>query len=651
MKSLTAGEPASTPVKTQNGENDRTTTECRLTDGLQQLQHIDGLSEFELFWTALDAQFANNLDVWKARIQRYIRDKLYDEAIALIDTPKIFEEDESTVLLATAELLHDARAYERSGEVFLDLIDRYPTRRDLRTNFAKRLYVEGHLARAYKLLLPLRDCFPEGTKSFDLVEKTASLLGLLTRLEGRQISDDEDARIIAMKHAILCFRNRSLPPSTGTLGRLSLITGSLGPGGAERQLTRLAVELERARRTNGHMGEIGLDRPVEVIVRSHGPEKQNDFYLGDIRAAGIEISQINLFTPLATKDLGIEDELLATLIDYLPPPVNFGVRRLTAHLRKSGTQTASVWQDGACLFAGLAALIAGVPHVQLAIRGLPPSMRRHMFRPEYETLYQALAEVPGVTFVSNSLSAARAYAEWLDIPLDRFSIVYNGVEEMHSEPSPECAQLWNEFSASTDGKGHTIGGVFRFDTDKQPLLWIRFAARYLKRHPDARMVLVGGGRLLPNAQQLAEELGISDRILFVGRSTRVGYWMSKMDVLVLLSRFEGLPNVLIEAQYMGVRVVTTPAGGASECLIDGTTGYVVECCEKPNLDGVVERTHSLALRATDRGLFAKGGVGRTFLDSHFSIPRMLQEYVACTASALHSFERRTESEIDCRRVA
>ena len=45
---------------------------------------------------------------------------------------------------------------------------------------------------------------------------------------------------------------------------------------------------------------------------------------------------------------------LLQLLDYLPPSVNFGVRRLTPHFIESGTDVASIWQDGACLFAGLA---------------------------------------------------------------------------------------------------------------------------------------------------------------------------------------------------------------------------------------------------------------------------------------------------------
>lgn len=336
---------------------------------LAEIGNLEGAA-FEGACASLDEAFPGRPEIWKTRVQRQIRERAYDDAVALIDARAIADSD-ADLLLAKAELLHDARAYDRAGELFAKLVEQFPERRDIRTLYAKRLYAEGQLAKAFGLLKPLIGTFPEGTKSHALIEKTADLLGLLTRLEGRPLTDGEDARILAMKHAILHFRDRVVGPTeVGNLGRLTLITGSLGPGGAERQLTRLAIELERARKAGVALGDISVSRPVEIVVRSHGPEKQNDFYLADVVEEGVELHQINLFEPLATRDLGIDDPILATLIDYLPPSVNYGVRRMTAHFRRSDTDTASMWQDGACLFGGLAALVAGVPHIQLAIRGL-----------------------------------------------------------------------------------------------------------------------------------------------------------------------------------------------------------------------------------------------------------------------------------------
>ena len=49
-----------------------------------------------------------------------------------------------------------------------------------------------------------------------------------------------------------------------------------------------------------------------------------------------------------------------------------------------------------------------------------------------------------------------------------------------------------------------------------------------------------------------------------------------MDCFVLTSKVEGLPNVIIEAQYSGIPVISTDAGGARECVIENTTGLICE---------------------------------------------------------------------------
>ncbi|HEX2802891.1 MAG TPA: glycosyltransferase [Sphingomicrobium sp.] len=606
-------------------------TAAALEADLVELESIEDEDVFDQRWSRLDERFPGNVLLLSARVRRLIKRKAFEDAVAVVDSYPFADTD----LLVKAELLFEAREIDRSRSLYDQLLKAEPERRDVRMSYGRHLFGNGFLTHAHDVLMPLRAAFPEGAKKSDLIDRVHSLHALLTRLEGTPPPRGQDARIISMKNAILRFRNRDVRDcSDRGLGRLCLITGGLGAGGAERQLTRLAVELERARADRGSVAGIALNHPVDVLVRSYDPDRQNDFYLPDLDGAGVAVHQIDEFRPVAPKNLGIEDPDLLELLTFIPSSVNYGVKRLVDYFREARTDTVSIWQDGACLFAGLAALIAGVPHIQLAIRGLPPSMRKHMFRPEYQAFYQAMAQIPGVSFISNNVCAAHAYADWLGIPHSRFAIVYNGVEPMQSVPSDECERRWAEFEQATADAEHTIGGVFRFNTDKQPLLWIRFAARYLKHHPRTRIVLVGGGRLLPNAEKLAQDLGISDRILFVGASNRVGYWMTRMDALILLSRYEGLPNVLIEAQYMGVRVVTTPAGGAAECLVDGVTGGVLECAEDPDLDNAVALVRGLAEQSADRTIFAEGGVGRTFLDTHFSIPHMLSQYVSCTFDRL-----------------
>lgn len=535
--------------------------------------------------------------------------------------------------IAWAEALIEARAPEVSDALFERLLQCYPGNREVHVAYAKRLHVRGHVVRAYDVLNRVAESLPDDSRSLQLYKRLVRLKAIFEGADGGPLLADEDARMRALRLAIAAFENRpmrELPKDR--LGRISLITGSLGPGGAERQLTRTAAELEKQRRATGRIGDFALDRPVEVVVRSHQPNGQHDFFLDDLRAAEVDLFEINAMPQARVNELGVEDKALLLLLDFLPPKVNFGTRRLVQHFRQSQPDVVSIWQDGACLFAGLAAVIAGVPRIQLVIRGLPPVIRRHMFQPEYEVMYRALAAVPGVEFISNSKAAARAYAEWLDLPLERFAIVYNGVQRMPTLTSESLEAQWQDFVSATPDADHTVGGVFRFDTDKRPLLWIRFAARYAKTHPKARFLLVGGGRLLDDAIALAESLGVRDRILFVGRSTDVGPWMQRMDVLVLMSSFEGLPNVLIEAQFLGVPVVSTPAGGAAECFIEGVTGHILGSADKTDLDEACAKVQALVGRAHDPAIFEPAT--RDFLDAKFSIPRMLENFVSTSCGIM-----------------
>lgn len=562
-----------------------------------------------------------------ARAQALIAGKEFAAAADVLDPAVLAPEVPLDTQITWAEWLAAAHAPAQSDALFETLLEKHPRSPRVPFAYGKRLFARGEVLRAAKVMEPIAATYAAGTHPHAYIAQVMRLRDILVTEERDPIAPDTDCRLLAMKHAIARFHSRTpraIAPDA--IGRLCLVTGSLGPGGAERQLSRVAAELEIARQRGERVAGATIAHPVEVLVRSHGPEQQNDFFLADLRDASVDLLEINPMPAQTTAELELGDPDLELLVDHLPPKAAFGVRRLVRHFRERAPDVVSIWQDGACLFAGFAAVIAGVPRIQLVMRGLPPSIRRHMFLPEYEYMYRALAAVPGVEFVSNSRAAAIAYAEWLEIPVDRFSIVYNGVPRMEAQPDADLDAMWQDFEARTAGATHTVGGVFRFDTDKRPIIWIRFAARYARKHPDARFVLVGAGRLMDDAVQLATELGVVDRILFTGRSTNVGYWMKKMDVLVLMSCFEGLPNVLIEAQYLGVPVVSTPAGGASECFIEGVTGHILGCADRTDLDEACEKVHALVGRAQDEAIF--GPATRDFLDPHFAVGRMLENFMA-----------------------
>lgn len=556
----------------------------------------------------------------------------FDEGRALIEENLPGHDLPPEKLLQKAELLNEVRAHSDSFSVYEVLLGSSPKNiAKARFSYSRRLMGHGFGFKAHAVLKPVIANGTEDQNILRFFKKLDEIVTLLLRLEAEKPNEEVDTRILAMKHAILKFSGRStrqLP--VGCVGKIALVTGSLGAGGAERQMSRLAIRLTRLYRRRESIDNLPLEYPVELIIKSLAPGEKNDFFLKEVLDNGVAIHEMEKMQAEPPCLAHFSDPELEILVGHLPPATTYGVNRLVRHFTAAETDYVSIWQDGACLLSAFAAILAGVPRIQLGVRGLPPSLRTHMSRPEYETLYRALMCTPGVDFLSNSHNVALEYGRWLDVPLEKFRIVYNGVKVPKGEGSPVLDAQWQAFADRTADAKITVGGVFRFAKDKRPKLWIRFAQHHLAMHPQSRFILVGGGDMLSESIELAEELGISHRVLFVGASKDVGYWMNKIDVLVLLSRYEGLPNVLIEAQMMGIPVVTTPAGGATECFLDGLTGFSLDCAEMVDFRHVSSYVHQLCIEMEPHHAFRSHG--NQFLEANFSIDGMVRNFVKAICS-------------------
>lgn len=144
---------------------------------------------------------------------------------------------------------------------------------------------------------------------------------------------------------------------------------------------------------------------------------------------------------------------------------------------------------------------------------------------------------------------------------DRIQVVYNAVEPIH--PS---RQMLPPFA------GKTIVTLCRL----VPWKGVDGLLRVLPNLPDVRLVVIGDGSLRDCLADLARDLAVSDRVLWLGQLPKdqaIGY-LQQADVFVLNSSYEGLPHVVLEAMAAGIPVVATDAGGTGE-VVDGKTGLLV----------------------------------------------------------------------------
>ena len=139
---------------------------------------------------------------------------------------------------------------------------------------------------------------------------------------------------------------------------------------------------------------------------------------------------------------------------------------------------------------------------------------------------------------------------------DRVSVVYNGFDFSAAATRPDPSR--DDFPM--------LGTVSRVT----PLKGIEDAIRALKLvsadFPTAGYIVVGDGKGLDGCKALAAELGVSDRIQFVGYQRDIEKYLSQMDLFVFPSLKEGMGLALVEAMALGLATVATNIGGIPEVI-------------------------------------------------------------------------------------
>ncbi|MEG3123111.1 glycosyltransferase [Sphingomonas sp. GB1N7] len=172
--------------------------------------------------------------------------------------------------------------------------------------------------------------------------------------------------------------------------------------------------------------------------------------------------------------------------------------------------------------------------------------------------------------VCQTRRTADYYRERMGIAADRLIVIPNVVErplDPLPAPSSTLAHL---------ADNEVIACVGRHDWQKGFDLALPIFATILRERPAARLLLVGEGDLEAQHREQAEKLGLRDRVLFLPRFDHLAEIWSQIDVFLLTSRYEGIPNVLAEAMAYGKACVAFDCPtGPSELITDGIDGYLV----------------------------------------------------------------------------
>jgi glycosyltransferase involved in cell wall biosynthesis len=155
-----------------------------------------------------------------------------------------------------------------------------------------------------------------------------------------------------------------------------------------------------------------------------------------------------------------------------------------------------------------------------------------------------------------------------------------------------------------------IGFVGRLATIKG-LPHLLEAVRQLAAWHPVRLIVIGDGPQRREFEDLANELGIADRVIFTGERRDIAAALAAMDVFCLPSLAEGLPNVLLEAMSMALPIVTTAVGGIPDLIRDGVTGLLVAPGNAAALGNAILRMTADKAAALEMGTRARALIVET----------------------------------------
>lgn len=393
--------------------------------------------------------------------------------------------------------------------------------------------------------------------------------------------------------------------------RVLLVNAGLAAGGAERQIVNTLIGLKAS----------GVCESVSLLAEyiDHAPHL--DFFLHALEAADIEVSQVKNAISLCDDGLSSVSPEVAELLADIAPELIQETLNLVEEFRSRRPEVVHAWQDSSSIKAGIAAVIAGVPRIVLASRNVTP-MNFTYYQDYMRPAYRALASLDCVTFLNNSEAGAADYTQWLGLPRERFTVVRNGVNLGHLKRAED--ELIREYrqSIGIPENAQVVGSIFRFWAEKRPILWLQTAVLVAKRFPEAHFLIIGEGPMRREMESFIDNNGLKGKVHLPGTCPEVATPLSAMNVFVLTSEFEGTPNVALEAQWLGLPVVATDAGGTRESFECNITGLLA-------VTPATEEISSLIVEyLADKNRLAEAKThGPQFVERAFGINRMIKETI------------------------
>ena len=215
-----------------------------------------------------------------------------------------------------------------------------------------------------------------------------------------------------------------------------------------------------------------------------------------------------------------------------------------------------------------AAVLGGAIHVT-SLHGWIPNTAKQKASVLLDRLLIRFAK--GIIVMSDAM---REQVRALGVPARKITVLHNSIVlddyPRRSAPSPLRQELRIPAAA------RIVAIIGRISPEKGHVQFLEMARRVHALRSETRFLVVGDGPGLPALRSQIEAAQLEDSVLLTGYRSDVQEIYEALDVLVIPSSTEGLPNVLLEAFAFAKPVVASPVGGIPEVLTEGENGYLVD---------------------------------------------------------------------------
>ena len=340
----------------------------------------------------------------------------------------------------------------------------------------------------------------------------------------------------------------------------------------------------------------GVQRQLLSLIREYDKELFNPIVccFGPKEELGKEIEKLNL------------DFIALNINRYhkFSPAIMIKLYQL---MKKRNIHIVRTHKYRAGLYGRIAAFFARIPVVITSIHG---NYRKDL-RLERKIANRTLSRVTD-RIVAVSESIKEDIIKYDKIEPSRVIVIHNGVDISKFNPEGKFHDIRKEFVIA--GSDVVMGFVGRLVPAKGLEYLIDAFSLLEKEMKNIKLLIVGQGSLLDGLRNRAQKYGINGSVIFTGKRHDIPDIVSGIDIFVMPSLAEGLPNSLLEAMAMCKPIIATSVGGIPEIIKNEINGLLVP---PKNAESLVTAIKTLL---TNRHLAAKiGQKARNYVEKNLSI--------------------------------